>query len=726
MIEFGKEVCRDLGEATAREWLETNGLGGFASSTLAGLNTRRYHGLLVAATRPPVGRTALLSKLEETLVVGGRRYELSANQYPGVVHPRGQQFLTRFRLDPFPVFTYAVEGFELEKAVVMLHGENTTCVRYALRRLLANAGADARLELRPLIAFRDYHALTHENGALDPSARVEEGLLTVAPYEGLPALHFAHVGGAVEAAGFWYRNFTYAEEQARGLDSAEDLFSPFALKFDLNGRKEVSVIASTERRDAARAGELINAEVERRKGVLKSSPSDDEAVRTLTAAADQYVVARGSQKTVIAGYHWFGDWGRDTMIALPGLTLVTRRFDVARSILAEFARHVSRGMLPNRFTEAGEAPEYNTVDATLWYFEAVRALVAYTGDTEFVREHLYAVLRDIVEWHERGTRYGIRVGADGLLSAGEEGTQLTWMDAKVGDRVITPRMGKPVEIQALWYNALRALEEFARGFGFEDDAGKFAAMAARARDSFDAQFWNEEAGCLYDVVDGAARDASLRPNQIFAVGLHHALLTGERARRVVEVVERELLTPYGLRSLAPEDPRYSGHYGGGPAERDAVYHQGAAWAWLIGPFVTAYLKVNGRGPESVARVRDLLAPLVAHLKDACLGHVSEIFEGDAPHAPRGCVAQAWSVAELLRALVEDVRGVRPGTPSNRTAKSRTSPRPAVQANPDVVLSRPEKIFCKDSRARATNGRNEPLAAAGRAINHFPNLPTRLL
>jgi len=716
VIEFGEDICRDLREATAREWLETNGLGGFASSTLAGLNTRRYHGLLVAATRPPVGRTVLLSKLEETLVVGGRRYELSANQYPGVVHPRGYQFLTRFRLDPFPVFTYRVEEFELEKAVVMLHGENTTCIRYSLRRVGAGE-RDVRLEVRPLVAFRDYHALTHENGTLDSSVRVEEGLLTVAPYEGLPALHFAHERGEAETNGCWYRNFIYAEEQARGLDSTEDLFNPFALKFDLGGRDEVSIIASTERREAMRAGELIRAEAERRNGAQGPSPAGDEAVRTLTAAADQYVVARGEQKTVIAGYHWFGDWGRDTMIALPGLTLVTGRFDTARSILAEFARHVSEGMLPNRFTEAGEEPEYNTVDATLWYFEAVRALAAYTGDTEFVRGHLYGVLKEMVEWHERGTRYGIRVDEDGLLSAGAEGAQLTWMDAKVGEHVITPRHGKPVEIQALWYNALRTLEGLAREFGFGADEGKYAGMAARARESFNGQFWNEEAGCLYDVIDGAARDASIRPNQVFAVSLHHSMLSAERARRVVEAAEQHLLTPYGLRSLAPTDPQYSGRYGGGPAERDAVYHQGAVWAWLIGPFVTAYLKVHGRTPETVGRTRALLAPLVEHLREACLGHVSEIFDGDAPHAPRGAVAQAWSAAELLRALVEDVRGVPPVTPSR--------PRAEVERGAGLPLRNAEKNFCKDSRARATNGRNEPLAA-GQAMNYFPNLPTRLL
>jgi glycogen debranching enzyme len=299
------------------------------------------------------------------------------------------------------------------------------------------------------------------------------------------------------------------------------------------------------------------------------------------------------------------------------------------------------------------------------------------------------------------------------------------MDAKVGDRVITPRRGKPVEIQALWYNALRTMEEFAREFGFVADEGKYAGMASRARDSFDVRFWNEEAGCLYDVVDGTERDASLRPNQIFAASLHHSMLSAERARLVVEAVERELLTPYGLRSLAPSDSQYSGRYGGGPAERDAVYHQGAVWAWLIGPFVTAYLKVHGRTPETLGRTRKMLAPLVAHLKEACLGHVSEIFEGDAPHAPRGAAAQAWSVAELLRALVEDVQGVTPGASSRAHDEDETRPRSTFETAPATTFQQAEKNFCKDFPARATNGRNEPLAA-GRAINHFPNLPTRLL
>jgi predicted glycogen debranching enzyme len=660
MIEFTQEVCGDLERARGREWLETNGLGGFASSSITGLNTRRYHGLLVAATKPPVGRLVLLSKLEETLVVDGRRFELSANQYPGVVHPRGYEYLRSFRFDPFPVFTYAVEGVELEKSVFMVQGENTTVVEYVVKTD-GPARADVRLEVRPLVAFRDYHSTTHENGALNPEVAAEDSRLMIRPYEDLPALHFAHDAEGVEPEHWWNRNLEYALERERGLDFQEDLFSPFALKFDMNTRTRAAVVASTERRDVRDVESYRrdvesyrSAEVARRASLLARSPSGEELVRSLTVAADRYVVARGEGKTVIAGYHWFSDWGRDTMIALPGLTLVTGQADVAESILLEFARHVDRGMLPNRFPDAGEAPEYNTVDATLWFFEAVRALLKHTNDYEFVRRDLYGVLKEIVEWHERGTRYNIHVDEDGLLFAGEAGVQLTWMDARVAGREVTPRTGKPVEIQALWYNALRVMEALAREFGSLEDEGKYGASAARARESFEREFWNKGAGCLYDVVNGEERDGSIRPNQIIAASLTHSMLTEEKARLVVEVVERELLTPYGLRSLARSDSRYRGRYEGGPEMRDGAYHQGTVWAWLLGPFITAYVRAHGRSAESKRRAAAWLVPPCEHLKEAGLGHVSEIFDGDAPHTPRGCIAQAWSVAEILRAAVEDV------------------------------------------------------------------------
>ncbi len=658
MMEFGREVCTNLDAALSREWLETNGLGGFASSTIAGLNTRRYHALLVAALKPPVERYVLLSKIEETMVLGGRRVDLSANQYPGVVHPQGHLYLKQFRLDPFPVFTYVVEGVEIEKSVFMIHGENSTVIEYRVR-VAPGAPKDLWLELRPLIAFRDYHNTTHENGALRGEVRAEPGLASVEPYSGLPRLYFAHDAQELNPSGGWYRNFEYAVERERGLDYGEDLYNPFTLRVNLRARPSAVVIASTEKRDSERAEEYRRTEAERRRTVLAAAPSHNPLAQALVAAADQYIVSRGDQKTIIAGYPWFSDWGRDTMIALPGLTLVTGRYDAARSILLAFARHVDRGMLPNRFPDAGETPEYNTVDATLWFFEAVRAFLRYTGDWAFVRDNVYEVLADIISWHLQGTRYGIGVNGGGLLNAGEPGVQLTWMDAKVGDWVVTPRHGKPVEVQALWFNALCVMETLAEKFGDARARARYAAMAAQARDTFNRLFWNESAQCLYDVVDGDSADASIRPNQIFAVSLHHSMLSRERARQVVDVVERELLTPYGLRSLAQGDPGYRGRYEGDVRSRDSAYHQGTVWPWLMGPFLNAYLKVNNPSVIARRKATQWLTAFQRHLTEAGLGQVSEIHDGDAPHTPRGCFAQAWSVAELLRAAVEDVYALKP-------------------------------------------------------------------
>jgi predicted glycogen debranching enzyme len=660
MIQFTKETCGDLDAAVGREWIETNGLGGFASSTIIGLNTRRYHGLLVAATKAPVGRLVLLSKLEETLFIGQQAVDISTNRYPGVVHPWGFRYLKRFRLDPFPVFTYEVEGMEIEKSVFMISGENSTVVQYELRtNNHPEALNNLRLEIRPLIAFRDYHSTTHENSALNPWVQDDPGRATVCPYQGLPTLYFAHNAYQLQKTGDWYRNFNYDVERERGLDFAEDLFNPFVLRFDLRAHRYASMIASTEERDVTRAAEYQQAEITRRRNAMAPCPLEDSFVQTLAAAADQYIVSRGDQKTVIAGYHWFGDWGRDTMIALPGLTLPTGKYDVAQSILRTFAKHVDQGLLPNRFPDAGETPEYNTVDATLWFFEAARAYVNYAGDLEFVRDELYPVFADIIAWHVRGTRFGIKVYPSGLLSSGEPGVQLTWMDAKVGDWVVTPRRGKPVEIQALWYNALCIMEDFARQFGDDEGQKRYCNMATVASWSFNRLFWNEKDGCLYDVVNGGTPDSSTRPNQIFAVSLPHSMLSMERARAVVHKVQEQLLTPVGLRSLAASDPQYRGRYTGGPTERDGAYHQGTVWPWLLGAFITAYVKVNGGDTKARRQAGEWLAPLQEHLSQAGLGHISEIFEGDPPHRPCGCIAQAWSVAEVLRAYVEDVKGMKP-------------------------------------------------------------------
>jgi len=480
---------QELASLSKYEWLETNGLGGFASSTITGLNTRRYHGLLIAATKPPVGRVVLLSKVEETVVISGARHELSCNSYPGAVHPQGFRYLKSFWLDPFPISQFKVNDVVIEKSIFMRYGENTTVVQYQV--VDWGTQQEITLELRPLIAFRDFHSLTRENGALNGMlGNPQSGVVTIQPYSGLPALRFAYGDGYVGGESCWYRNFDYDAELQRGLDFREDLFCPFTLYFKLDRRRPTAtIIASLENHFATDADLMRRTEIQRRNAITAHGQSESE--RLLLSAADQYIVKRGNQHTVIAGYHWFSDWGRDTMISLPGLTLSIGRYDIAKDILLTFAESVSQGMLPNRFPDAGEAPEYNTVDATLWFFHAIGEYARHTGDHEFVRLRLYPVLKEIIDWHIRGTRHGIRMDEDALLLSGESGVQLTWMDAKVGDWVVTPRHGKPVEIQALWYNALCVMQSLATRFK-DSDAMQYQTLSARVIASFNAQFWNAE------------------------------------------------------------------------------------------------------------------------------------------------------------------------------------------------------------------------------------------
>jgi predicted glycogen debranching enzyme len=652
MISFDKTVCQNLDQALSREWLESNGLGGFACGTVAGANTRRYHGLLTAALRPPCGRMLLFSKIEETLVLNDRRIDLSTNEYDGAIHPEGYRCLTGFRLDPFPTFTFECEGVTLEKSIFMLHGSDAVQIEYKM--LECPAGGEPQLELRPLIAFRDYHATTHENSALNPGMQSQTNLVSVQPYSGLPRLYFAHNARATQAEGYWYRNFVYRMERERGLDFKEDLFNPFVLRYALNRQQRAVVIAFTETRDVSNMAGFREQELKRRSALSASAANDDPLVRALTVAADQFLVRRGEGWTVVAGYPWFTDWGRDTMISLPGLTLFTGNSAIARGILRNFAQHTDRGMLPNRFADSGETVEFNTVDATLWFFEAARAYAARTNDYEFVRQELYPVFTRIIDFHINGTRYNIKMAEDGLLNAGAPGAALTWMDARIGDRAVTPRSGKPVEIQALWYNALRTMEALAQKFGDEEQGKRCSSLAALAVEAFNRTFWNVDKNCLYDVVDRGVPDASIRPNQIMAVSLHHSMLSQDRGRAVVEIVERELLTPVGLRTLSPSDSRYRPRYEGDQTSRDSAYHQGTVWPWLLGTFVTAYVRVNGGTAEARKRAHQMLRGVEEHLSEAGLGQISEIFDGDAPHSPRGCFAQAWSVAEILRALCEEV------------------------------------------------------------------------
>jgi predicted glycogen debranching enzyme len=648
MIKFDSEICSNFEAASSREWLETNGIGGFANGTISGANIRRYNSLLTAATKPPLGRITMLSKFEETLIIDGKRYELSSNQYPNAVYPEGYKYNKSFALSPFPMWIYEVEGIEIEKSIFMVHGSNTTVVQYTLKNQKSKVEGQIELELKPLLSFVDYHSLQHETPNFNPSFVVSDNLVSIKPYNEMPSLHLTHNAHTIEETGDWYRNFEYAIEKERGFDYHEDLYQPFWLKFDL--AEDAIVIASTKPQKFSDALSFRMTEIARREALIMQSEAKDDFAMQLVLAADQFIVRRGEGQTVIAGYPWFSDWGRDTMIALNGLTLATNREEIAKSILLEFSKHLSQGMLPNRFPDAGEVPEYNTVDATLWYFEAIRAYVEKTKDYDFVRENLYDKLSEVIAWHVKGTRYGIFVDEDGLLHAGINGVQLTWMDAKVGDWVVTSRIGKPVEIQALWYNALCVMAKFADHFGDKGEKEQYEAMAKLAKKSFAEKFWNEAEECLFDVIEGESEDFSVRPNQIFAVSLANTMLSIGQAKKVVNKVEEELVTPVGLHSLSPKDKDYCPIYIGSPLQRDGSYHQGTVWGWLIGHFIDAYRRVNPNTSKTEDRVKEFLSGFQVHLSEAGLGQISEIFDGDSPHLSRGCFAQAWSVAEVLRVL----------------------------------------------------------------------------
>ena len=620
-----------------REWLEADGLGGFASGTVSGVRTRRYHALLLAATTPPTGRMVLVSGFDAWLQTGAGPQALTSQRYtPNTLYPDGQWHIEAFDLEPWPRWRYRLaDGTAIGQELFVPHGRAAVVLRWRL----AEAVPGATLRLRPFLAGRDYHALHHENPAFRFAADGDGEHRVFHPYESVPAAHsLANAGYAHEPT--WYRNFLYSAEQERGLDAVEDLASPGVLSWDLGSGDAVWILTTDETLVANRAAApRLADELAERERRRRRFPS------RLHRAADAYLVRRGNGLTVVAGYPWFTDWGRDTFIALRGLCLAGGRLDDARQILLAWTGAVSAGMLPNSFPDRGEAPEFNAVDASLWYAVAVHDYLASAHAGADDARALRAAVEAILDSYTAGTRFGIRADGDGLLAAGEPGVQLTWMDARGGDWVVTPRIGKPVEVQALWLNALWAAAQW---------APRFAEPLARGRAAFAARFWNEARGYLYDVVDvdhhpGTA-DATLRPNQILAVGgLPLPLLAGVRARRVVDAVESSLCTPLGLRSLAPSEPGYAGRYEGDGRSRDSRYHQGTAWPWLAGPFVEAWVRVRGSGAAARREARErFLAPLLAHLDQAGLGHVSEIADGDPPHTPRGCPFQAWSVGELLR------------------------------------------------------------------------------
>ena len=652
-VQFGREICGDLAAAESREWLVTNGIGGYASGTVAGSQTRRYHGLLVAALQPPVGRTQLVSAIDEIVHYEGADFSLATHRWAsGAVEPQGLLLLEDFHLaGSMPVWTYALADALVEKRVWMRQGENTIYIQYTLVR-----GSSAlEMELKAQVNYRDFHSLTHAGDWRMNIAPIENGVKVLA-FDGAIPFYLKSSAATCEPRHEWYLGCFLGEETARGLSDREDRLFAALFRTKLQIGSSVVFVATTEV-NASLDGETARAERANYEVKLfqdwqaKNEALAEEApswLWQLILAADQFIVKRRlpeepDGRSIIAGYHWFGDWGRDTMIALPGLTLATGRAEVAKQILLAFSRYVDGGMLPNNFPDGGGKPEYNTVDAALWYFESIRQYFEATQDAVTLQK-LFPVLVGMIDAHIAGTRYNIHAdSADGLLYAGAPGVQVTWMDAKIGDWVVTPRAGKPVEINALWINALETMAGFARLLAKPGDA--YEKVAAKATKSFQ-RFWNADRGCCFDVIDApGGNDAVVRPNQIFAVSLPVSPLAPEQQKAVVDVCARQLLSSYGLRSLAPDESGYTGHYGGSPRDRDAAYHQGTVWGWLLGPFALAHYRVY-HDREAALRY---LEPLGRQIYASGLGTLSEIFDGDAPFTPRGCIAQSWTVAEVLRA-----------------------------------------------------------------------------
>lgn len=639
-LSFTRDTLHQMEAACRREWLLTNGIGGFACGTIAGLRTRRYHGLLTAAAPPPTGRVLVLAEIEAWVEMDSQSYPISSHLYHGAIHPSGIHHLQRFSLHPCPTHHYTLHRAVIQRQVWLVPHHNAVAVRYAL----LSGRKSVRLRLLPLFACRDYHALTHANNALHPYAEeVAPGRYRLMPYEGFPSIFLFAEGTAFIPYADWYYAFHYPVEAERGLDNTEDLWTPGTLVCDLQQGQSITIAVSLE--------PLAEIPAEPSKEQEVPPPFCEHPLASaLWCAAEQFIIRRPQGTSIIAGYPWFTDWGRDTMISLRGILLVRERYEQAREVLSLFAKYTRDGLIPNRFPDAGEEPEYNTADATLWFAWVADCYRQETGDEPFFREEIYPRLRECLRAYREGTRFGIRIDpSDGILRVGEPGWQVTWMDAKVGDWVVTPREGKPVEIAALWLQFLQVLVEAARRYGDASTAREADDLLRQAREAFMSTFWIAELHYLADVVDDRGRqDCRLRPNQLIALAIPQPPVPRDMAKQILHTIERHLLTPYGLRTLAPFDPEYRGRYEGDVIARDSAYHQGTVWTWLLGPYADALLFTAGKTPATLSRLRSLLKPFEKHLRDAGLGTVSEIFDGDPPHHPRGCFAQAWSVAELLR------------------------------------------------------------------------------
>jgi predicted glycogen debranching enzyme len=671
-INISRDALSRFDDAIGKEWLVTNGLGGYAASTVLGINTRKYHGLLVAALHPPGDRTVCLAKMDEDVLVGKRIYRLGANEFQDNFFPQGYRYLKELVVSPFPTYTYSVPDIQVTKTIFMPKGKNAVAAIY---KVLNRGGAEAKIRVYPLLTCRHFHTvIDRRRKPLVFSQQQNGGEVEVAFSTLKATVAVRSTLGEFTENPTWIERLCYRKEASRGESSTDDCYQPGYFEAVVPYKRETSfavVTVASENSQECREtlddfgktadtvnGQLISERALRENLIATFYGSHREVPASewldwILLAADAFITkGAGDGKAVIAGYYWFETWGRDTFVSLPGLLLATGRFDDAKKILLNFMHHSENGLIPNFVQDRSGEAAYNTVDATLWYVNAVLQFLKYTGDFRFVQQQLWDGLKTIVDWHERGTSFGIRLDSDGLLT---HGSRLTWMDAEVNGEAVTPRTGKAVEIQALWYNALKTMQLLAGKFKETILAEKYAGMASEARNSFNEKFWNSDGGCLFDVVTASGADASLRPNQIIATALDFTVLNNDKSEHVADVVQRELVTPYGLRTLARGDSRYKGMYVGDRRSRDHAYHNGSVWPWLLGPFATAFLKVKGHGD-----LKNFLRPLFTQqIFEAGLGTVNEIFDGDAPHAPRGCVAQAWSVAEPLRAYVEDVMRVRP-------------------------------------------------------------------
>lgn len=656
-MRFGKGDWPNFERGIENEWLATNGLGGYASSTIIGANTRKYHGLLVASLNPPGQRTLLLAKLDERLEVNGRVYNLSTNQTVWGVTESGFIHLQQVNIGFFPVFIYSCADIFLRKQVFMIYGENTTVVLYRIY----NGEQPALLRLLPLVNCRDFH-WTAKKGQVNFTQQSTSCRVTISAAAGVPVLNLASSDGKYVQQENWFNGMFYSREQERGLEAEEDHYMPghFIVSLLPGESKTVTFIATLEEMYTLDGQALLGREVIRGQEIMEQAGFKDDFALRLAWAADAFIVQRQStgSKSVLAGYHWFNDWGRDAMIALPGLTLVTGRFIDAQEILSTFAHYCKDGLIPNMFPDSGQEPLYNTVDASLWFFQAVYKYLQYTNNYSFIQRELYPVLKKIITCYIQGTHFNIKMDVDGLIRAGTPQVQLTWMDAKVDDLVVTPRHGKPVEINALWYNALCILKQLAICF---NDNFPYGDLLEKIKANFASEFWYEKGGYLYDVIGEEGKDPALRPNQVFALSLPYSMLSSEQGQKIIHRLWCNLYATYGLRSLTPDHPDYQGVYAGNRLERDRSYHQGTVWSWLIGPFVTAFRRVYSYSQASRIQAARFLAPFRVHLGNHGIGFISEIFDGNEPVLPRGSIAQAWGVAEVLRAYVEDVLEITPSS-----------------------------------------------------------------